>query len=67
MITVTRLSSGYYLVRGDGPCEWAQPPSWPCDETTLLAHTFPEASAEFFNAALRRMELDEKSAEEVAT
>ncbi len=39
MITVRKLESGYYMVEGDGPCEWAQPPSWPCDETTLLAHT----------------------------
>jgi hypothetical protein len=58
MITVSRLSSDYYLVRGDGPYEWAQPPSWPCDEATLLAHTFLQASADFRKTALRRMELD---------
>lgn len=45
---IKRLSSGYYHISGDGPCEWAQPPSWPCDETTLQAHTFAQASARFF-------------------
>lgn len=58
MISVRKLSTGYFIVEGDGPCEWAQPPCWPCDETTLLTHTFPQASAEFFNEALRRSERD---------
>lgn len=53
-VTVTRLDSGYYHVRGDGPCNWAQPPSWPCDEATLRAHAFTEASETFIHAALER-------------
>ena len=61
---IKRLSSGYYHISGDGPCEWAQPPTWPCDETTLLAHTFPQASAEFFNEMLRRAERDRRAENE---
>lgn len=59
-ISVRRLTSGFWLIRGDGPCEWAQPPTWPCDEQTLRSHMFPEAS-EFFVTAC--MELAAKEAE----
>lgn len=52
-VTVKRLSSGYYHIRGVGPCNWAQVPSLPCDEKTLRAHAFPEASESFIRAALR--------------
>jgi hypothetical protein len=52
-VYVQRLSSGYYHVRGDGPCNWAQPAQWPCDEQELRAAAFPEASEEFIQAALR--------------
>lgn len=51
-VTVTRLPSGYYHVRGDGPCNWAQPPTWPCSEETLRAHAFAQASDTFLQAAL---------------
>lgn len=53
MITVTRLPSGYYHVRGDGPCNWAQPPTWPCDEATLREHAFVQASEQFIRMALQ--------------
>jgi hypothetical protein len=52
-IRVQRLSSGYYHVRGRGPCNWAQPPWWPCDEKTLRDHAFPGASEEFIRSAVR--------------
>jgi hypothetical protein len=52
MIEVKRLSSGYFYIRGDGPCNWAQPPTWPCSEETLRAHAFPEASEEFIVSAM---------------
>lgn len=52
-ITTRRLESGYWHVRGQGPCNWSQPPHWPCDEATLRKHAFPEASEEFISAALR--------------
>lgn len=51
-IFVKRLDSGYFHIRGEGPCNWAQPPSWPCDEKTLRAHTFGEACEEFVSDAL---------------
>jgi hypothetical protein len=51
-IAVKQLESGYWLIRGVGPCEWAQPPAWPCSEETLRKHAFPEASEAFIRAAL---------------
>lgn len=54
-IVVTRLSSGYYHIRGNGPCEWAQVERWPCDETALRAGAFPEASDTFIRAALAKI------------
>lgn len=51
-IAIRRLPSGYYHIRGDGPCEWAQPPEWPCSERTLRAYAFPEASEAFIREVL---------------
>ena len=56
MITVKQLDSGYWHVRGDGPCEWSQPPHFPCDEKTLREHAFPEASDKFIREAAREWE-----------
>ena len=50
-ITVRRLSSGYYLIRGRGPCNWSQPPYWPCPMGVLRDHAFPQASEDFLRAA----------------
>jgi len=52
-ITITRLESGYYHVRGQGPCNWAQPRVWPCSAEELRASAFPEASESFLRAAVR--------------
>lgn len=52
VIRAKRLSSGHWHIRGRGPCNWAQPPYWPCDEQTLRAHAFPQASEAFIRAAL---------------
>lgn len=51
-IEADRLENGYYHIRGEGPCNWAQPPEWPCSEEMLRAHAFPEACEEFIRAAL---------------
>ena len=53
-ITVQRLASGYYRVQGNGCCEWAQPPRWPCDEATLRDYACPEASETFIACAIER-------------
>jgi hypothetical protein len=50
-IQVRRLDSGYWHVRGQGPCNWSQPPCWPCSEDVLRAHAFPQASEGFIQAA----------------
>ena len=54
-IKLNRLSSGYYHIRGEGPCNWAQPPTFPCDEETLRQHAFPEACETFIKSVLKRM------------
>ena len=51
-ITVKRLPSGYWHIRGLGPCNWAQPPSWPCSEEMLREHTFQQASEEFIRSSM---------------
>ena len=51
-ITAERLSTGWWHIRGQGPCNWAQPPTWPCDEATLREHAFPEASESFIREVM---------------
>ena len=46
-LTIKKLTSGYWHIRGEGPCNWAQPPCWPCSDETLEASFFPEAGEEF--------------------
>lgn len=53
-ISIHVLPSGYYHIRGTGPCNWAQVPFWPCDEACVRRHAFPEASEEFILSAARR-------------
>lgn len=53
-LTIRRLDSGYWHVRGRGPCNWTQPPVWPCDAETLRAYAHPEASEAFLHAAAIR-------------
>ena len=51
-IQIRRLPSGYWHIRGRGPCNWTQPPSWPCDENMLREYAFPQASDEFLRVVL---------------
>lgn len=55
MITARKLGSGYWHIRGYGPCNWAQPRRWPCSEGELRASAFPEASERFIQDALQAM------------
>ncbi len=50
-LRIKRLSSGHWHIRGRGPCEWAQPPAWPCTPEELDAAFFPEASEDFRSEA----------------
>ena len=54
-LTVKRLETGWYHVRGYGPCEWAQPPYWPCSEEMLREYAFAHASETFIRNALTHM------------
>ena len=51
-VTVRRLPSGYWHVRGRGPCSYAQPTTWPCSEAELRASAHPEAGEGFIRAAI---------------
>ena len=52
-ITIMQLESSYYHIRGECPCNWAQPPTPPpYDEATLREHAFPEASDAFIRAVM---------------
>ena len=54
MIMVKKLESGYYLVRGFGPCNFAQPPKWPCQDIEILRQAaHPEAGEMFLHEASR--------------
>ena len=56
-IVSRRLSSGYWLIKGDGPNNFAQPPYLPCSKETLLEHASPEASEKFIEEVMRQMEV----------
>ena len=55
-IKIKKLESGYFHIRGRGPCNWAQPPSWPCSEHVLREHMFPGASREFIDSAIKEIQ-----------
>ncbi len=52
-IEISKLESGYWLIRGNGPCEWAQVPNWPTSEQRIRDNSFPEASEMFIRAAAK--------------
>ena len=57
-IKVKRLSSGWVLVSGRGPCNWAQAPYLPTALEELEKYAFPEASRAFLSAAYRFLNQD---------
>jgi hypothetical protein len=58
-IDVRRLPSGYWHVRGRGPCNWSQPINWPCSEEMLRHYAGPGASEEFIaDAMIKAREVD---------
>ena len=52
-VSIRRLSTGYWHIRGKGPCEWTQPPEWPCAEKLIRDSAFPQASEQFLRAVVR--------------
>ena len=55
-ITVKRLSSGWWHIRGEGPENWAQPPEWPCSENSLREYAASGASDRFIQAAMNQID-----------
>jgi hypothetical protein len=51
-IKVKKLESTYWLVTGEGPCNWSQPAWWPCSENMLRNSASSEACEDFFASAL---------------
>jgi hypothetical protein len=51
-VRVRQLDSGYWHLRGPGPCNWAQPQRWPCLPDDLEKSFFGEAG-EGFRACVR--------------
>lgn len=52
-IRVERFDHTHYVkLSGVGPCNWAQPPCWPCDEDTLREHAAGYASEAFIRSCL---------------
>ena len=65
MLTIKRLDSGWYHIRGNGPCNWCQPPRWPANRQEIEDAMFPEASPEFRREVLRESERMIATAEEM--
>ena len=53
LLAVRQLESGYWHIRGQGPCNWAQPPLWPCPDSDVLEESFFGEAAESFRRAVR--------------
>jgi len=51
-LVIKQLDSGYWHIRGDGPCNWTQPKQWPCSEDEVRRSAFPQASEAFLLAVL---------------
>lgn len=47
-VEIKTLSTGWYHLRGVGPCNWAQIPSLDCQ---VVDYAHPEASVAFVRAA----------------
>lgn len=52
-VTVKRLSSGYWHLRGIGPCNWAQPRAWPTLDMDELEESFFGEACEAFRRVVR--------------
>ena len=52
MLKMSYLSSGYFHIRGQGPCQWVQVPRWPCDEATIRKGAFLEADEAFIQEVI---------------
>lgn len=57
-LNVKQLPSGWWHIRGAGPCNYTQPPTWPCSEEEIRKHAHPEAGDNFLETVCRlaRME-----------
>ncbi len=54
-----QISTGWYHIRGIGPCNWVQTPEWPATEAVIREHAFPEASEEFIKLVIEAAEREQ--------
>jgi hypothetical protein len=52
-ITVIKLPTDWWHIRGTGPYDWAQVPFWPCDRECIKRNAWPAASEEFIDSAAK--------------
>ncbi len=55
-ITVRKMSSGAYHIKGEGPCNWSTVPEWPCSRETIRQCGDLAACREFLDDAARAAE-----------
>ena len=53
IVSVRQLESGYWYVRGRGPCNWAQLLRWPTDLKSAKTASFYETGLTFITALAR--------------
>ncbi len=53
-ISIKRLDAGYLHIRGEGICNWSQPPEHEImDFACIRKHAFPQASDDFIRKAVK--------------
>lgn len=63
-IIIKRLPSGYYHIRGEGPCNWAQVQTLPCSEKDLIAWSF-QVNDDFISSAMAEINVICSAMEEI--
>lgn len=51
-ISIKRLPTGWWHLRGKGPGNWVQLPAWPLNEELIRHYAFDEAGEPFLRAAV---------------
>lgn len=52
-VTVTPLSTGWFVIAGKGPMDFSQVPTWPCSEDEIRKGAMYGASENFIRSAAR--------------
>ena len=55
-ISIKKLNTGWYHIKGVGPANWTQPPTWPASEDAIRQNAFPQASETFLKQVIAMAE-----------